>query len=724
MTRKERFGKLVLLAETDAALLGTDYRAAKLGATGLEKMVTLLRLRPAISAHPEAARSLMDQVKIAAQLQNSNILKIIGIGKVDASYYVTYEFLEGRTLQQILDRCRQESYPFAIDHALLIASKVCAALEHCHARKTESGRAFHGLLAPATVLVSFDGEVRLKGFGYWQSRVREAGLLLEPEQAYLAPEQMTGPGETRSDFYGLGAILYETLTGHPPARGVDPEKLVAEPIQNSSGEEDVLPKPIADILRSSLAPEPGGRYADVAAMKKAIDTVLFSGDFTPTTFNLAFFMHSLFREDMEGEAKALQQEREASYAEYLDEPPRAAAGAAPAPSAAPAVAAKPAPPNTNTEPFDPKALLAQARSEPTPPPAAPVPVEAPVQREASRDVPEAVAPPPAAHPSPQGSSPGLSSREAASSFTFHREEGTKKKSLSPLVAAGVGLVLLAGGVLYFATRSTSALPAPTASAPTTTLAPEVIAAQQRVKELEEKLASLEAEKRAAEVKAAEDAKSKVEAQAKAKGQEVDQAALQRAQDDARQRARQDEDRKQREELRRVEEQKRAEEALLAEERRRAEEAAAAQRAAQERAAQERAAEERAAQATPTTPPPTASPISTPEPPPTTAASLRPGTLVGLSDPGVIPPVLDKKPVLAYPPIALRQRAEGTVDLNLLVDEKGNVTDAQVVAAPGGRAGLPEAAQEYARRWKYRPATKDGVPVKVWTSVRVRFELPR
>jgi TonB family protein len=248
----------------------------------------------------------------------------------------------------------------------------------------------------------------------------------------------------------------------------------------------------------------------------------------------------------------------------------------------------------------------------------------------------------------------------------------------------------------------------------------VIAAQQRVKELEEKLAALEAEKKAAEAKAADDAKTKVEAQAKAKGQEVDPGALLRAQEDARQRARLEEERKQKEELRRVEDQKRAEEAHLAEERRRAEEAAALQRAAQERAAQERAAEERAAQATP---PPTTLLAATPEPPPTTAVALRPGTLVSLSDPGVIPPVLDKKPVLAYPPIALRQRAEGTVDLNLLVDERGNVTDAQVVSAPGGRAGLPEAAQEYARRWRYRPATKDGVPVKVWTPVRVRFELP-
>jgi TonB family protein len=723
MTRKERFGKLVLLEETEASLLGTDYRAAKLGATGLEKIVTLLRLRPAVSANGEAARRLMDQVKLAAQLQSPNILKIFGIGKVEASYYVTYEFLEGRSLQQILDRCRQEGYPFAIDHALLIASKVCAALEHAHARKNDAGaRTFHGLLTPSTVLVSFEGEVRIKGFGYWPSHVREAGLLLEAEERYLAPEQLGGPGEARSDLYGLGAILFETLTGQPPPRGVDPVELVGSVrIQSPSGEQDAVPKPLSDILLQSLASDPNARYGEVSEMRKAIDTVLFSGDFTPTTFNLAFFMHSLFRDDMEREAKMLQEERAAKYTEYLEEPARAAIPARSAPAS-----------DDKTEPFDPR-MAGPLRPEP--PPAVPAPAEAPAE-----PVDAAPPPSPAPHP-PHGSSPSLSSR-AAAGFTFHREEGKKKMAVSPLVGAAVGLLLLLGaGAFYLATRGTPAVSAPIPSdPPPSTLSPDVLAAQQRVKELEEKLASLEAEKRAAESRAAEDATKKVEAQAKASGQEVDQAALQRAQEDARQKARQDEERRQREELRRVEEQKRAEEARLAEERKRAEEAAAVQRAAQERAAQERAEQERlsserlaaeraaaeraAAEATPAPPVTSAPPPTTLAPTPASAPPLRPGTLVSLSDPGVIAPVLERKPPLPYPPIALRQRAEGTVDLNVLVDERGNVTDAQVVAAPGGRAGLPEAAQEYARRWKYRPATKDGVPVKVWTPVKVKFALPR
>jgi TonB family protein len=327
----------------------------------------------------------------------------------------------------------------------------------------------------------------------------------------------------------------------------------------------------------------------------------------------------------------------------------------------------------------------------------------------------------AAHP-PHGSSPSLSPREAASGFTFHRDEAPR--SQTPLVAGAAIVALLAavGGGWYFLKGRSMApsLPVPALPVPTTLFA-EVIAAQERVKELEQKLAALEAEKQAAEVKAADEAKVKVEAQAKAKGQEVDLAAVERAQEEARQRARQDEERRQREELKQVEEQKRAEEARLAEEHRRAEEAAA-ERAAQERAAQERAAAEQAALAAQATPPPaTAAPA--PAPPPTTAPVLRAGMLVGIEDPGVIGPILEKKPPLAYPPIALRQRIEGSVDLSILVDERGNVTDARVVSTGSGRAGLSEAAADYARKWKYRPATKDGVPVKVWKPVTVVFKLP-
>jgi len=212
---------------------------------------------------------------------------------------------------------------------------------------------------------------------------------------------------------------------------------------------------------------------------------------------------------------------------------------------------------------------------------------------------------------------------------------------------------------------------------------------------------MEAEKAAAEAKATEDTKKKMEAQAAAKGQSVDPAALARAQEEARKKVQAEQDRRAQEEKQRLEAAKAAEEARLAEEKRKADEEAA----------------RIAAAATTTLPAVTA-------PPTTAAAALHPGTLVNLSDVGVIAPLLERKGTLQYPPIALRQRVEGTVELSVLVDEKGGVSDAKVVTGVTGRSGLNEAAIDYAKRQRYRPASKDGVGVKVWMPLRVKFDLPK
>lgn len=91
----------------------------------------------------------------------------------------------------------------------------------------------------------------------------------------------------------------------------------------------------------------------------------------------------------------------------------------------------------------------------------------------------------------------------------------------------------------------------------------------------------------------------------------------------------------------------------------------------------------------------------------------------LDDPGVVAPEAKLTPAPAYPSIAMRLGLEGTVGLRVLVDENGAVVKAEVVR---GMEQLDEAAVAGVERWSYRPATKDGVPVKVWIPVTVRFEL--
>jgi TonB family protein len=707
MRKREKFGKFVLLDEIDQSGLGTEYRAAKLGNTGLEKIVSVLRLSGSLSANGEAVKSLMDQVKFAAQLQNPNVVKIYGIGKVETSYYVSYEFLEGKSLRAIFNRCRQEGFPFSVDHALLIASKVCSALEYAHARKTESGaRYFHGHVTPASVVVSYEGEVRLRGFGSWPSRIRDAGGVTEDELLYLSPEQSDGGvGDHRSDVFAVGLLLFETLTGQPFFQGgrTDdlPGRLSQARLQSPTSDDDSLPKPIAEILRKSLARDPNARYHEVQEMRKAVDTLLFSGDFTPTTFNLAFFMHSLFREDIEREARALKEDKDASYLEYLTDtltgmPRPATAAHEPEPRRAPAAEATVmAPAAAAAASATPPPIPAASGHHAASAPAAHVPAIAhtPAVHAGSHAV-------PASGNGGATDAPALTPREAAAGFTFHKDE--KAKGKTPVIAGGVAAVLLIGGVAAWLVARSRSAPVPPPAPPTTTLSAEAEAAVARVKELEDKLKVIEAEKAAAEAKAAEDAKKKMEAQAAAKGAAVDPAAVQKAQEEAARKARLEQEKKAAEERARLEEEKRIEEARLAEEKRKAEEEAARVAAA-------------AAAAATTLPP---APVTQPP-----APALKPGTLVNLSDPGVIAPVAERAPGLIYPPIALRQRVEGAVELNVLVDERGNVVDAKIVSGAAGKAGLNEAAIENVKKRKYRPASKEGIPVKVWVPVRVQFKLP-
>jgi TonB family protein len=302
------------------------------------------------------------------------------------------------------------------------------------------------------------------------------------------------------------------------------------------------------------------------------------------------------------------------------------------------------------------------------------------------------------HREPSHAHPPASS-STDSGFTFHKTEA-KGGGKMPLIAGGIAAVLLLGVGGWFAytkMRTPAVPPVP----PTTTLSAEAAAAVARVKELEDKLKAIEAEKAAAEQKAADDAKKKLEAQAAAKGQAVDPAALAKAQEEATKKARAEQEKKAQDERRRLEEEKKAEEARLAEEKRKQDEDAA-----------------RVAAATTTTLP---APTTTTAPP---APVIRAGSLVNLSDPGVIAPVAERVSPPLYPEIARRQNLEGTVELNVLVDERGAVADVQVVTGAGGKSGLNEAAVDNVRKRRYRPATKDGVPVKVWVPVRVQFKLPK
>jgi TonB family protein len=737
MALREKFGRLVLLDETEAGALGREYRAVRLGPAGLDRLVTVLRFGPEVSSHAEATKRLVDEARLAARLQSPGLVRVLGIGRVEQSFYVSTELVEGRSVAAILDRCRAEAFPFGADQALMIASRAASVLESLHGKKDEAGAALvHGLVAPSRLVVAFDGEVKLKGLGLWPA-LRGTDLLPAEERRYLAPEQAAGgPGEVRSDVYALGLVLLEALTGLAPD-GADPlAGLGAASLTSTAGERGPLPKPLAELLRRALGREPAERFAGMSDLRKALDTLLFSGDFAPTTFDLAFFMHTLFRDDMEREARALEEARGGDYREFLTEE-------------------KPAvPPPADTEPGAGPAR----RLPPAPAPAEPRPVEA-ITEVPVRTLAEGARPTVSERPS---SAPGLgpdasgsraarvsreaAAREAAARMTLGGTAATvpgRRRGLWLLLGLLGALVVGGGaGFLYFVKlRGPSAPPAPSA---------EASAAQSHVRELETKITQLEREKAEAETRAADEARRTVEAQAASRGKAVDPAAVQRAQEEARQRARDEQEQKQQEELRRLAEERTAEVRRLAAEATPMPVQAPASIPTATPAPVPAATPTPATGATPTpapavtpTPvpeanaapggPPPSAPAPSPEQPGTRPAGAAPATappavgraVADPSDPAVKPAVFVSEEPVSYPLRAVGRRISTSVVVRALVDERGRVTETAVVQ-PSGQPpwyGFDEAALRGVRSRRYRPARRNGVPVAIWVVVRVEFRPP-
>jgi len=133
--------------------------------------------------------------------------------------------------------------------------------------------------------------------------------------------------------------------------------------------------------------------------------------------------------------------------------------------------------------------------------------------------------------------------------------------------------------------------------------------------------------------------------------------------------------------------------------------------------------------TPAAAPPTDLPVATvpelraPAEPAPTPSPVQPGAMVDVNDPGLTPPVLASQTRSRYPPLALARRLSGTVWLEALVDETGAVIDVSLVRASPQGLGFEDAAMKLVRMRVYRPATKQGVPVRVWLPIAVEFRVP-
>jgi protein TonB len=340
----EQFGSYILFKKMETDALGDLWRAGRIDGNAIGATVALRRLsggnREAFVQAAEHARA------IAPLLTGTSFGKNQVVDIVNGVPFVAHEYAGGRSLRHIVDRARGGNgitpNPVPIDQAIVIAERVALSLATSADMKFQGNRLNHGALLPQFVWISDDGEIRVAG---QQLGRAFAASLKEPKFAaefarYAAPELIaSGEPSKSSEVFSLGALLFLLVSGIEP-----PEALSGSAFANAVlAAKTTTGQPIADdiraILGKSLVLDPAARYASVADMKAALSALVHGGKYSATTFNLAFYLSSLLKKELEGEALERDKESKLNLTYYIDAPtqpvPIVAATAVPAADSGP-----------------------------------------------------------------------------------------------------------------------------------------------------------------------------------------------------------------------------------------------------------------------------------------------------------------------------------------------------------------------------------------------------
>jgi serine/threonine-protein kinase len=307
-------GQVVLATTAYVPQVGERYTRSRLHATGgigrvwlardsnLARDVALKELRPERAGNPAVSARFLLEAQITGQLEHPGIVPIYELGKhsPDEPPFYTMRFVRGRTLSEATRayherRRRGEAAPLDLRALLGAFVGVCNVAAYAHSRGV-----LHRDLKPMNVVLGDYGEVVVLDWGLArlmdQPEGADAAPLNVPAEsdvqatvqgqvlgtpAYMAPEQAAGLLDQlgpATDVYGLGAILYEILTGRPPFSGPQTTEFLRRVIHEAPAAPRSLvaatPRALEAVCLQALAKKPADRYASVAALAHEIQCFL------------------------------------------------------------------------------------------------------------------------------------------------------------------------------------------------------------------------------------------------------------------------------------------------------------------------------------------------------------------------------------------------------------------------------------------------------------------
>ncbi|MCK6510863.1 protein kinase [Myxococcota bacterium] len=280
-------GKYKLVRHLSRGGQADVWEAEQTGIAGFRKSVVLKLLRSDRDFTSEAQRVLLQEARLAAQLQHPDIVEIYDVGQEDDIVYIAMERIDGADLRVVMDRCWASwKRPLPWPLAVRFGARIARALQHAHQKCGMDGRSLglvHRDLKPANVILAREGFLKLIDFGIAKSYniTQKNSEVLKGTAAYMSPEQILGQAlDGRSDIFSLGSILYELCTHirpFEPTEGGMGAQIFAvvdhhqPPMRNHRPD---IPEALDAIVARMLHKDREHRFADARQTYRALEQLL------------------------------------------------------------------------------------------------------------------------------------------------------------------------------------------------------------------------------------------------------------------------------------------------------------------------------------------------------------------------------------------------------------------------------------------------------------------
>ncbi|MGN1357976.1 MAG: Stk1 family PASTA domain-containing Ser/Thr kinase [Bacilli bacterium] len=239
----------------------------------LDRKVAVKVLRGDLSSDDRFIRRFQREALSVSNLSHPNIVEVYDVGEEDGQYYIVMEYIEGKTLKQLLKKRESLTLPEVID----IMTQLTDGISHAH-----ESYIIHRDIKPQNIMIEDDGRIKITDFGI--AMALNATQLTQTNSVmgsvhYLPPEQASGKAATvKSDIYSLGILMYELLTGTVPFKGDNAVEIalkhMKDKIPSIRKQDPSIPQSVENILLKAAAKNPRNRYDTAKEMHDDLLTCL------------------------------------------------------------------------------------------------------------------------------------------------------------------------------------------------------------------------------------------------------------------------------------------------------------------------------------------------------------------------------------------------------------------------------------------------------------------